>query len=150
VDSHSKEIISVRTVGNINPPSVCELLELIRTRHAGTPVTSVVNGQTQGGGPRHRTALPARLQPQSQPHQEALEAGQKRTLTNRYYDCFDKFRLAIDACLEDLNGSAKSELDSLLTLNFQFMMRGCITLQRTHSMLRCRFVCFFKALHLRS
>ena len=44
----------------------------------------------------------------------------KRTLTNRYYDCFDKFRLAIDACLENLNGPAKSELDSLLTLNFQF------------------------------
>ena len=68
VDSHSKEIISVRTAGNINAPSVCELLELICTRHAGTPVTSVVNGQTQGSGPRHRTALPARLQPQSQPH----------------------------------------------------------------------------------
>ena len=42
----------------------------------------------------------------------------KRTLTNRYYDCFDKFRLAIDACLENLNGPAKSELDSLLPLNF--------------------------------
>ena len=79
-----------------------------------------------------------------------MEAGQKRTLTNRYYDCFDKFRLAIDACLEDLNGSAKSELDSLLTLNFQFMMRGCITLQRMHSMLRYRSISFFNALHLRS
>jgi hypothetical protein len=44
----------------------------------------------------------------------------KRRLTNRYYDCFGKFRLAIDACLENLNGPAKSELDSLLTLNFQF------------------------------
>ena len=43
VDSHSKEISSVRTAGNINAPSVCELLELIRTRHAGTPLTLIMD-----------------------------------------------------------------------------------------------------------
>jgi hypothetical protein len=41
VDSHSKEIISVRTVGNINVPSVCELLELIRTRLRGRPLPAL-------------------------------------------------------------------------------------------------------------
>lgn len=49
-----------------------------------------------------------------------MEAGQKRILTNRYYDCFDKFRHAIDTHLANLNGTAKSERTSLLTFNFQF------------------------------
>ena len=44
----------------------------------------------------------------------------KRSLTNRYYENFEKFRAAIDDCLNDLNGVAKAELDSLLTLRFQF------------------------------
>ena len=48
-----------------------------------------------------------------------METGQKRTLTDRYYDGFDKFRHPIDTCLENLNGPAKSELVSLFTLNFQ-------------------------------
>jgi hypothetical protein len=86
VDSHSKEIISVRTVCNINAPSVCELIELIRTRHAGTPLTLIMNNARYQRCELVKLKaaaldiellfLPA-LKPQSQPHREALEAGQK-------------------------------------------------------------------------
>ena len=44
----------------------------------------------------------------------------KRCLTNQYYENFAGFRAAIDGCLDDLNGDAQAELDSLLTLKFQF------------------------------
>ena len=44
----------------------------------------------------------------------------KRCLTNKYYATFDDFCNAIDNCLVELGGAAKAELDSLITLNFQF------------------------------
>jgi transposase len=129
VDSHSKEIISVRTAGNINAPSVCDLLELISTRHPGVPITLIMDNA------RYQRCELVKLKaaaldiellflPAYSPNLNLIERlwklVKKRTLTNRYYDCFDKFRHAIDTCLENLNGPAKSELDSLLTLNFQF------------------------------
>ena len=44
----------------------------------------------------------------------------KRCLTNAYYQDFASFRSAIDNCLSDLGGTSKRELESLMTLNFQF------------------------------
>ena len=48
-----------------------------------------------------------------------MEAGQKRTLTDRYYDGFGNFRHPIATCLENLSGPAKSELTSVFILNSQ-------------------------------
>lgn len=44
----------------------------------------------------------------------------RRCLTNRYYRDLGSFCGAIDRCLYDLGGRLKSEMESLLTLNFQF------------------------------
>jgi transposase len=44
----------------------------------------------------------------------------KHCLTNRYYESFDKFKNAIDHCLNKLSNEDKAELESLLTLKFQF------------------------------
>ena len=44
----------------------------------------------------------------------------KHCLTNRYYESFDKFKNAIDHCLDKLSNEDKAELESLLTLKFQF------------------------------
>jgi hypothetical protein len=43
VDRHSKEIISVRTAGNINAPSACQLLGLISTCHPGVPINLIMD-----------------------------------------------------------------------------------------------------------
>ena len=48
------------------------------------------------------------------------QLAKKRCLTNRCHETFEKFRAATDDCLRDLNGVAKADLDSLLTLRFQF------------------------------
>ncbi len=43
----------------------------------------------------------------------------KKCLYSKYYDKFDKFQRAISECLEEASTIHKTELDSLLTLNFQ-------------------------------
>jgi len=129
VDSHSKEIISLRTAGNINAQSVCDLLDLIAARHSGQCLTLIMDNA------RYQRCELVKLKaaaldiellflPAYSPNLNLIERlwklVKKRTLTNRYYDCFAKFRHAIDTCLEDLNGPGNSQLASLLTLHFQF------------------------------
>ena len=43
VDSHTKEIISHRSTGNINAQSVCALLTLIRAKHPSTAITLIMD-----------------------------------------------------------------------------------------------------------
>ena len=43
LDSHGKEIISVRTADNINAETVCGLLELVSTRHPGVPIALIMD-----------------------------------------------------------------------------------------------------------
>jgi transposase len=44
----------------------------------------------------------------------------KKCLTNKYHRDFKAFRTAIDQCLDDFEDRLKSDLKSLLALNFQF------------------------------
>ena len=44
----------------------------------------------------------------------------KRCLTNKYYKNFDMFVGGIDACLDSLSTTLRTEVVSLLSLNFQF------------------------------
>jgi transposase len=43
VDSHSKEVTTVRTVENINALSICRLMELLAEKHPGSPVSLVMD-----------------------------------------------------------------------------------------------------------
>ena len=129
VDSHSKELISIRTTDSINAGVVCALLEEIASRHPQQAVTLVMdNARYQHCAlvVSQAAALGIELLflPAYSPNLNLIERlwklVKKRCLTNRYYEDFGKFRAAIDGCLDDLNGAAKAELDSLLTLRFQF------------------------------
>lgn len=129
VDSHSKELITIRTTGNINAEVVIELLDAIRLRHPGIAITlvldnaryqhcSVVKGRASTLG-IELLFLPA-YSPNLNLIERLWKLVKKRCLTNRYYADFSAFRQAIDACLDRLASTATAELHSLLSLNFQF------------------------------
>ena len=132
VDSHSKDIISLRTEGNINALSVCELLGMIRAKHPESAITLVMDNAryqrcTWVSAKAAELDIELLFLPAYSPNLNLIERlwklVKKRCLTNRYYACFADFRRAIDTCLDDLNTTAAAELHSLLTLNFQFFSK---------------------------
>ena len=129
VDSHSKELISIKTTGSVNALTVCALLEAIARKHPNQPITLVLDNaryQRCALVSENAAALGIELLflPAYSPNLNLIERVwklvKKRCLRNSYYENFEKFQSAIDACLEKLNRKQRKELHSLLTLNFQF------------------------------
>lgn len=129
IDSHSKELISVKTTGCVNAEVVGELLAHIRRSHPGERITLVMdNARYQHCRAVMSIAADLDIEllflPAYSPNLNLIERlwklVKKRCLTNKYYATFDDFCNAIDNCLVELGGAAKAELDSLITLNFQF------------------------------
>ena len=129
VDSHSKELISIRTTDSINAAVVCALLDEMALRYPKQTITLVMdNARYQHCALVISKAAVLGIEllflPAYSPNLNLIERlwklVKKRCLTNRYHENFEKFRTAIDNCLNDLNGVAKDELESLLTLRFQF------------------------------
>lgn len=131
MDSHSKEIITHRTTGNINAQSVCELLETIQHKHPHIAITLIMDNARYQHCElvrEHAQALDIELLflPAYSRNLNRIERlwklVKKRCLTNRYYPTFTDFRHAIDDCLNALT-STSQDLHSLLTLNFQFFSK---------------------------
>jgi transposase len=129
VDAHSKQLITVRTTGNIQGAAVCELLELIRKRNPGVPVTVVLdNAPYQHSREVRARACALEIEllylPAYSPNLNLIERlwklVKKKCLSNRFYNDFQKFKEAIDACLDNLNRKGRREMKTLLSLNFQF------------------------------
>ena len=128
VDSHSKEIVTVRTADSINASIVCKLLEALRTKHPQIALTIVLDNARY----QHCEAVETRagelgvellFLPAYSPNLNLIERLWKLTkakcLRNRYYPSFTQFKSAIDSFLDSLNTRYQAELESLLTLNFQ-------------------------------
>ena len=128
VDSHVKQLISIRTTENITAEVVQRLLDL-RATHPEMAITLVLDNARY----QHCAAVKAKAAaldiellflPAYSPNLNLIERVwklvKKCCLTNKYYDCFARFCNAIDTCMDDLNGPFLPELHSLLTLNFQF------------------------------
>lgn len=129
VDSHSHELISIRTRENVNATTVVALLEAIREKHPDGDVSLVMDNaryQRCKAVVDHAEHLNIELLflPPYSPNLNLIERmwklTKRRCLTNRYHKDFASFCGAIDRCLDDFAGPLKSELASLLTLNFQF------------------------------
>lgn len=129
IDSHSKELISIRNTGYIDGAVVCLLLDAIRARHPSEAITLVLdNARYQRcavvADKANELGIELLFLPAYSPNLNLIERlwklVKKRCLTNKYYPDFLGFRAAIDHCLDNLNGPARRELDSLLTLKFQF------------------------------
>ena len=129
LDSHSKEIICVKNTGYINALTVCELIEKIRTQYEKDTITLILdNARYQRCKAVMQKAQELNIEllflPSYSPNLNLIERlwklVKKHCLTNRYYESFDKFKNAIDHCLNKLSNEDKAELESLLTLKFQF------------------------------
>jgi transposase len=129
IDSHNQEFTSIRTTENINALSIVHLLDLVREKHPQMPVSLVMDNaryQHCNAVKAHAAKLDIELLflPPYSPNLNLIERvwklTKKKCLTNKYHRDFSGFRDAIDQCLDEFEGKLKPELESLLTLNFQF------------------------------
>ena len=129
VDSHNQELISIRTTDNINSLKVIELMDIIKQNHPDTPISLVVDNaryQRSNIVQEHaeKIGIDLLFLPSYSPNLNLIERlwklTKKRCLTNRYYSDFKQFSSAIDQCLDDLQTTLKDQLESLMTLKFQF------------------------------
>jgi transposase len=116
IDSHTQELISIRTTENINSLSIVALLKKIRQKHPDTEVTLVmdnasyqrcyfVRDHAKSLG-IERLFLPP-YSPNLNLSERLLKLTKRRCRTNRYYADFGAFCGAIDKCLEDLSGPSR-------------------------------------------
>lgn len=128
LDSHSKEVITVRSTGNINAESVCQLIDSIRDAHPGQNLTLVMDNARYQRCKRvteHAAAHAVELLflPAYSPNLNLIERLwkhlKKKSLKNKHFKDFAMFRAAIDAYLDNLGTTCQKELESLLTLKFQ-------------------------------
>jgi transposase len=129
IDSHNHEIISVTTDGTVSAPLVTELLDKIRHLHPDVPITLILDNaryQRCKEVASHAASKDIELLylPAYSPNLNLIERlwklTKKKCLTNRHYRNFTDFRYAIDDCLQRMSKDYRPELQSLVTLNFQF------------------------------
>jgi transposase len=131
INAVTKDFVSVCNTTYINAESVFELFEKIAEIHSGSsiPVTIVLdNAKYQHCQAVISKAIELKIEllflPSYSPNLNIIERLWKWTkkdcLNCRYYSKFCEFRTAIDKTLQKvINGDAKEDLDTLLTLNFQ-------------------------------
>jgi len=128
LDSHSKEVITVRTTENINAESVCELIDSIRRGHPDQALTLVMDNARYQRCKRvteHAAAHDVELLflPAYSPNLNLIERLwkhlKKKALKNKHFKDFVGFRAKIDGYLDELDSTYQKELQSLLTLKFQ-------------------------------
>lgn len=126
LDSHSKEIISIKNTGYINALTVCELIEKIRSQYEEDSITLILdNARYQ----RCRTVMQKAEElniellflPSYSPNLNLIERlwklVKKRCLANRYYETFDKFKHASTTVLKNYPMKIRLNLSRCLLSN---------------------------------
>jgi transposase len=131
----TKEIVTFSNFSYINSHSVCELMDKLTTHYRGLPIFIVLdNARYQKNEFVKAYAEYLNIQlvflPPYSPNLNLIERLwrfiKKEALYSTYYENFSDFTQAIDQCLEDTKGKYKSELESLLSLNFQSFKNATI------------------------
>ena len=129
VDSHSKELITVRTTGYINAVSVTGLIDLVRQKHPSGRITLVMdNARYQRCKEVQSHALEQDVELLFLPAyslnlnliERLWKLVKKQCLANRYFPDFKSFTTAIDGFLAQINDEHQKLLESCLSLKFQF------------------------------
>lgn len=133
LDAVTRELVTVVNVMYVNADTVCELLHKIAALNVGTPVTLVMdNARYQHCRMVMDLAVKMGIEllflPPYSPNLNLIERlwkfVKKQSLNSRYHSCFAVFKSAILDCLAELGTKHKSEMKSLLTLNFQTFSPG--------------------------
>jgi transposase len=129
-DPITHEAITVTNDTYINQDVFCEFLEKIANGYAdsGRPITLILDNaryQKCQSVTNKAKALNIGLLylPPYSPNLNLIERlwrfVKKQVLYSKHYDRFDTFRSSIDNCINDLGTRFKSEMQSLMTMNFQ-------------------------------
>lgn len=122
------ELIMVTNDSYINSQSVCQLLRQIKALDLTVPVTLVMdNARYQRCRLVQELAEVLNIEllflPAYSPNLNLIERlwkfVKKECLYSKYYETFADFSLAISQCLNQTHTTYKTQLDSLLALNFQ-------------------------------
>lgn len=128
LDFVTKELISIGNTTYITSETVCELLRTLRERCADQPITLVLdNARYQRCRLVQDLAEELSIQlmflPSYSPNLNLIERLWKhvkhRALNGKYYKTFEEFQDAIQDTLENLNTTEESDIQSLITRNFQ-------------------------------
>ena len=122
------ELVTVTNDTYINALTVCELMRQIYIHNIGIPVTLILdNARYQKckivKEPAESLNIELLYLPPYSPNLNIIERLwkfiKKKCLYSKYYSEFSLFKGAIEDCLNRTQTDYKTELDSLLTLNFQ-------------------------------
>jgi transposase len=129
LDALSKQIITVTNTTYITSQEVCQmLLKLSHQATPNVPLTVVLdNARYQRCRLVQEQAAQLGIEllflPPYSPNLNLIERlwkfVKKKCLYSKYYDTFEKFQTAIEKCLAEASAKHQTELESLLTLNFQ-------------------------------
>jgi len=129
------ELIAVTNDTYITSKEVCELLQKLAALHLGVPITLFLdNARYQKCALVIATAAELQIElcflPAYSPNLNLIERlwrfVKKECLYSTYYSCFEPFKAAIMACLNQAHTKYKSDLDALLTLRFQLFEKAQI------------------------
>jgi transposase len=128
IDAVTHELTTVVNDTVIDAMAVCALLRKLAARYAGLPVTLVLdNARYQKCEVVRLLAAELGIEllylPSYSPNLNLIERlwkfVKKEVLLCRYYEDFTRFTVAIEGCLDEVQGKHKEAIASLLTLNFQ-------------------------------
>ena len=124
----SHELVRVTNDSYITAQTVCDLLGKVSALGLGMPITLVMdNARYQRCQLVQNLAGVLNIEllflPSYSPNLNLIERlwkfTKKTVLNSRHQKCFGDFRRAIDKCLDELNTTHRSKIDSLMALNFQ-------------------------------
>jgi transposase len=128
LDPVTHRLIRVTNFDYINAESVCALLRAVAEAAVGLPITLVLdNARYQKCALVQTLAASLGVEllylPSYSPNLNLIERlwrfVRKESLNSTYYEAFEQFTTAIDQCLDGLPTVHKSEMDTLLTHEFQ-------------------------------
>jgi transposase len=130
VETRDHDFVSVRTSGSINADTVCELLRNLDKAYPGEEITLVMDNARYQRNKKvfaeaEEYGIELLFLPPYSPNLNLIERvwrlTKTKSLRNRYFENFAKFRTTIDEFIDSLSGENRAYLKSLVTENFQVL-----------------------------